>query len=187
MLGFVFANSPRQATGDLVNEVKKVLDSMELYPLLVGVITDPNSSEGIHAITKAEYGILDAIQFHDCTVPSMLNTSYGHYGAVRVSQSSHLDGVKKYLSLGEPRVLIDARVPNALGGTGVSIPEHLVQETKEFTPLWLAGGISHENVKEVISNYEPELIDISSALESKPGKKSIEKMNLFFKELQYES
>lgn len=187
LLGFVFANSPRQATGDLVNEVKKILHSMELYPLLVGVITDPKSSEGIHAITKAEYGILDAIQFHDCNVSSMLNTSYGRYGAVRVNQNFHLDCVKKLLSLGQPRVLIDARVPNVLGGTGVSIPEHLIKETKEFTPLWLAGGISHENVKEVISRYEPELIDISSALESRPGKKSIEKMNLFFKELQYES
>ncbi|HOG68240.1 MAG TPA: bifunctional indole-3-glycerol phosphate synthase/phosphoribosylanthranilate isomerase [Fibrobacteraceae bacterium] len=187
LLGFVFSDSPRQASGDLIQEVRKILNSMELYPLLVGVITNPHSSEGIQAITKAEYGILDAIQFHDCHIPSLLDTSYGHYGAVRVSHSSHLDGVKKYLSLGEPRVLIDARVPNVLGGTGVSIPEHIVKETKEFTPLWLAGGISCENVKEIISNFEPELIDISSALELKPGKKSIEKMNLFFKELHHES
>lgn len=189
LIGFVFTESPRQASTSLVQEVRKTLLSMELYPLLVGVITDPLSSFGIKAITKAEHGVLDAIQFHDCRFPSVLDfvsLSYGRYGAIRLSNPSHLDEAKRLVSHGEPRVLVDARVEGLLGGTGVSIPENLVLEAKKMAPLWLAGGISPSNVKEFVSKYQPELIDVSSFLESSPGKKSIEKMNLFFKELHNE-
>lgn len=189
LLGFVFTESPRQSPTELVQEVRKTLLSMELYPLLVGVITDPLSSLGIKAITKAEYGVLDAVQFHDCRFASVLDFSphsYGRYAAFRVSNSSHLEEAKKLVIQGEPRILVDARVEGVLGGTGVSIPEDLVNEAKEIAPLWLAGGISASNVREIVSKYQPELIDVSSFLESAPGKKSIEKMNLFFKELQDE-
>lgn len=187
ILGFVFAESPRQTTERLVQEVKKALTSLDLTPLLVGVLTNPNSPKEIQAITNAEIGVLDAIQFHDCTVPSNLNTSYGHYGAVRINEMKHLESIKTLLSHGEPRVLIDAHVPNVLGGSGTSIPDSFVNEVKKITPLWLAGGITIENVREIISRYEPELIDLSSSLESNPGRKSKEKMNLFFKELEHES
>jgi len=43
----------------------------------------------------------------------------------------------------------------------------------------VAGGIGPENVAEIIHRYRPELIDLSSSLESKPGEKDREKIRRF--------
>ena len=50
--------------------------------------------------------------------------------------------------------------------------------------LWLAGGISAENIRQIVQDYEPELIDINSGIESAPGKKDVQKMNALFGQLQ---
>ena len=48
----------------------------------------------------------------------------------------------------------------------------------------MAGGISPENVSEIVTRFSPELIDLSSALEEAPGKKSAEKMRKFFAQVR---
>jgi indole-3-glycerol phosphate synthase/phosphoribosylanthranilate isomerase len=50
-------------------------------------------------------------------------------------------------------------------------------------PLWLAGGIGPENVRETIEAFSPELLDASSRLESSPGIKDPVKLRTFFKEM----
>jgi indole-3-glycerol phosphate synthase/phosphoribosylanthranilate isomerase len=50
-------------------------------------------------------------------------------------------------------------------------------------PLWLAGGIGPENVREICGLYSPELVDASSRLESAPGIKDPVKLSTFFKEI----
>ena len=94
-----------------------------------------------------------------------------------------MDKIQGLLNLGEPRVLLDAKVGDKVGGTGTQVAEDLVFEAKKKSPLWLAGGLSADNVRDVIEKYSPELIDASSLLEAAPGKKDLEKLKAFFAEI----
>lgn len=47
-------------------------------------------------------------------------------------------------------------------------------------PLWLAGGLTPENVGRAIARVHPALVDVASGVESSPGVKDPEKMKSFF-------
>ena len=184
MLGFVFSTTKRLTTEEFVRSFKERLlrsarnDKSET-PILVGVITDPNSEEGKTAIKLAQKGILDAIQFHGI-VPSAANTSLAYYCAARIGEASDFEQVVTLRKNGEPRILLDAKVDGIPGGTGKTIPESLLREKAGDIPLWLAGGITPENVGTICEKFHPELIDVSSSVEDAPGIKNSEKLKALF-------
>lgn len=194
-LGFVFCEaSPRNASESVVREVRAALRDKNLSqaqksaPFLVGVITDTTSEQAKAALALVKEGVLDYIQLHGERAAQEFfadkeNLSLAHYCAANLSGADGLDGIQGLLNLGEPRVLVDAKVGDKVGGTGTQVAEDLVFEAKKKSPLWQAGGLSADNVRDVIEKYSPELIDASSLLESAPGKKDLEKLKKFFGEL----
>ena len=145
----------------------------------MGVITDPNSEEGKTAIKLAREGVLDAVQFHGIA-PSDAYTGLAHYCAARVGTPEDFQIVADLHKNGEPRILLDAKVEGIPGGTGKTIPESLLREKAGDIPLWLAGGITPENVAAICEKFQPELIDVSSGVEDAPGIKSHDKMRALF-------
>lgn len=201
LLGFVFSTTKRLTTEEFVrNFAGKIrlchpeqAQRVEGSPLLVGVITDPDSPEGKTAIKLAREGVLDAVQFHGTPTPantpachcehgvrSNLNPEIPCYAAVRVGEPSDFDYVAALRKSGEPRILLDAKVEGIPGGTGKTIPESLLYEKAGDLPFWLAGGITPENVTAICDKFHPELIDVSSGVEDAPGIKNAEKMNALF-------
>ena len=180
-LGFIMVKkSPRNVNKAIVTSIcKKVRDK---YPALkfVGVITDPTSEEGKNAQELASKGVLDGVQFHNCATN---NQSFWYYQAIKIGSSEDITILENILRSGQPRVLIDAKVDGKDGGTGVCISEELVNLARKKMPLWLAGGITPENVGEMIKKFSPELIDISSGVESWPGKKDYKKLNKLFENI----
>ncbi|MDE7391664.1 MAG: bifunctional indole-3-glycerol phosphate synthase/phosphoribosylanthranilate isomerase, partial [Treponemataceae bacterium] len=83
-----------------------------------------------------------------------------------------------------PRILIDAKTGLLPGGTGKRIADALVEKVARKTRLWLAGGITPENVRAVCDTFRPELIDVASGTESAPGKKDAAKLEKLFAELK---
>jgi phosphoribosylanthranilate isomerase len=81
-------------------------------------------------------------------------------------------------------VLLDARVEGKLGGSGAPIAW---DELKPFRPamsrrrarLVLAGGLTPKNVAFAIDELEPDVVDVSSGVESSPGVKDHVKMRAF--------
>jgi indole-3-glycerol phosphate synthase/phosphoribosylanthranilate isomerase len=193
LLGFVFCEaSPRNASESVVREVRAALQDLsqakKAAPLLVGVITDTTSQQAKAALSLARQGVLDFIQLHGERAANEFfadkeNLSLAHYCAANLSGADGVDKIQGLLNLGEPRVLTDAKVGDKVGGTGTQVAEDLVFEAKKKSPLWLAGGLSADNVRDVIEKYSPELIDASSLLEAAPGKKDLEKLKKFFGEL----
>lgn len=170
-------------------------------PLLVGVITDLNSEEGKIAIKLAQEGVLDAVQFHGIPTPvlskqapaqsnqachcehevrSNLYPDIPCYAAVRIGEASDFEQVASLRKNGEPRILLDAKVEGIPGGTGKTIPESLLREKAGDLPIWLAGGITPENVGTICEKFHPELIDVSSGVEDASGIKNHEKMRALF-------
>lgn len=197
MLGFVFSTTKRLTTEEFVRgfaakirlcHPERSVNGVEGSPLLVGVITDPESPEGKTAIRLAREGVLDAVQFHGVN-PALRQAQgpsedYACYCAARVGAPEDFDYVATLRTCGEPRILLDAKVEGIPGGTGKTIPESLLREKVGDLPLWLAGGINPENVGEIVAKFRPELIDVSSGVEDAPGIKNAEKLHKLFEILQ---
>ena len=196
MLGFVFSTTKRLTTEEFVKSFStKLRAGGNPVPLLVGVITDPNSEEGKTAIKLVREGVLDAVQLHgieptkclelaDDKVPELVEGTnkigIPYYCAARIGEESDFDKVAALRANGEPRILLDAKVEGIPGGTGKTIPENLLREKAGDIPLWLAGGITPTNVAELVGKFSPELIDVSSGVEDAPGIKNSEKLKALF-------
>jgi phosphoribosylanthranilate isomerase len=88
--------------------------------------------------------------------------------------------VSKAPDLHLPRLLIDAYAPNAYGGTGTKADWHAAAEVvKRFPHTLLAGGLTPENVADAITIVHPWGVDVSSGVESSPGKKDHNKIQDF--------
>jgi phosphoribosylanthranilate isomerase len=83
-------------------------------------------------------------------------------------------------------VLIDSYHPGSFGGTGRTHDWRISRHIREAIypkPLILAGGLNPDNVKEAISSVMPFAVDVSSGVESHPGKKDREKVYQFIKKV----
>jgi len=178
ILGFVFAPSPRRAEPSLVEK----LSDLAVIKVAVVVCSESNPSLQSDLLNLIDRNLIDAVQFHGSERPSnCYRAAFPYFKAIRVKSISDLDRVAEYRC---PRVLLDAFSPDAPGGTGTCIPAEILKTAAKRFPLWLAGGIGPENVRGVIRDFKPELIDASSKLEASPGIKDPAKLKTFFKEIQ---
>ena len=70
-------------------------------------------------------------------------------------------------------------VASELGGTGRIFNWDIAVEAKEFGRVILAGGLTPENVADAIRHVRPYGVDVSSGVETSPGRKDIKKMRRF--------
>lgn len=80
--------------------------------------------------------------------------------------------------------LFDTSKDGQSGGTGATFEWAILQDLYTETPWFVAGGIGPENVSTVIKKVHPFGVDANSKLESEPGKKQLEKFELFFDEIR---
>ncbi|MBE6354345.1 bifunctional indole-3-glycerol phosphate synthase/phosphoribosylanthranilate isomerase [Treponema sp.] len=188
-LGFIFYDkSPRHVNSD---EAEKLLDELkEVKAVKAGVIVNPDDKEARVAIDLCKRGKLDVLQLHtfECAEKFISDKNLRvlpHYAAVNISSQEDVKKLDFLFDMGEPRVLADAAVKGiAVGGTGNCIDENLVKSVQKKYPLWIAGGLTPDNVRSVVSSFNPELIDCAGGVEEVPGKKSSIKLESFFSELK---
>jgi phosphoribosylanthranilate isomerase len=81
---------------------------------------------------------------------------------------------------GTEAFLLDAYSPSGLGGTGEKFNWNLAVAAKKFgRPIFLAGGLTPENVAAAVKQVQPFGVDVSSGVESAPGKKDAAKVRAF--------
>jgi phosphoribosylanthranilate isomerase len=83
-------------------------------------------------------------------------------------------------------VLVDAKVDGKLGGTGRTIPWDDIAPALRAARasggrLVLAGGLTPANVAQAIAVLQPDVVDVSSGVETAPGIKDHERMRAFVK------
>ncbi|MEX1257070.1 MAG: phosphoribosylanthranilate isomerase [Gemmatimonadota bacterium] len=80
-------------------------------------------------------------------------------------------------------LLLDGWHPSALGGSGTPFPWEeamaLDAEVRSGLRIGAAGGLSPENVAEVVRRLAPDLVDVSSGVEASPGIKDPGKVRDF--------
>jgi indole-3-glycerol phosphate synthase/phosphoribosylanthranilate isomerase len=167
MLGFIFADSPRRAGREVV------ADSRHLPVLKVGVVVDDPGEAG----ELLREGLLDALQLQGDEEPdACFDLAFPYYKAIAVADAGDLHRRGEYRC---PRVLIDAAGGQYRGGSGVRLGDDILDAAAPES-LWLAGGLSPENVAAVVARWRPELIDASSRLEAAPGEKDPAAVTRFF-------
>jgi phosphoribosylanthranilate isomerase len=79
-------------------------------------------------------------------------------------------------------IMLDAFDPKLRGGTGHVVDWTIARQTREIVPrLFLAGGLSAENVSTAVAEVGPYGVDACSALEIRPGKKDPDRVREFIK------
>lgn len=79
------------------------------------------------------------------------------------------------------RFLLDAWVPGREGGTGMRVPSEMAREIGELGQMILAGGLTPDNVGQVIAEVGPWGVDVASGVESAPGAQDPQKVADFIR------
>ncbi len=178
VLGFIFAPSPRRVDPRLLRDLR------DLPVLKVAVVVTPPGATALppEVSELRSAGLVDAVQLHGDEPPEeCASLAFPYYKAVRVRDAADVRRIADYFC---PRVLADAWAEGAAGGTGRRVAEELAREAGKVLPLWLAGGLGPDNVREVVRALSPELLDASSRLEESPGRKDHGKLARYFEEIE---
>ena len=172
-LGFMFyAPSPR-CVG--FASAAEIIGELPPHIAKVGVFVNPTEDEIRRAI--AECGI-DTLQFHGEESPEFCR----RFGlkvikAFRVRDAESLQPTKDFPT---EAWLLDSYVAGQLGGTGARFNWDLATDAAHrHQSVLLAGGLTPENAAEAVRKVRPYGLDVSSGVESAPGKKDAAKVRAF--------
>jgi len=166
-LGVVFAGGPRAVT---VVGAREVVGAAGGVPVL-GVFAAQSPDEILRIGEKAE---LSGAQLHGPYSRADAARLRAHglevWRVARIGGPSDLD-ILGEAELDSDTVLVEPRVPHALGGAGVSLDLELGRQARSrlVGPMALAGGLTPDNVGEALVQVRPEIVDVSSGVERRPG------------------
>jgi phosphoribosylanthranilate isomerase len=172
-LGFNFhEKSPRFVSLKTAAEISKQLPP---FVMRVGVFVNAPADFVLRAIGECS---LTMLQFHGDEPPEFC-TQFGLMSmkAFRIRDEKTLEELPKYQT---DAYLLDAFSSTAPGGTGEKFNWDLAVEAQKFgKPVFLAGGLTPENVAEAVKKVQPFGVDVSSGVEISPGKKEKAKVRAF--------
>jgi phosphoribosylanthranilate isomerase len=185
MLGFNFYRpSPRfiepQDARAIIESLRPEIKALPRTVTMVGVFVN-EPAESIVRIA-AEAGIA-AIQLHgdeDVEFCRELKSFLPDRFLIKVLRARGDAAVEHATEFNVDAIMLDAFDAELRGGTGRTVDWHLARHTRDAVPrLFLAGGLSPENVRAAIDAVQPYAVDACSALESSPGHKDAERMDAF--------
>lgn len=174
-IGLMFyEKSPRNLTLPAAAEIARALPP---YIIKVGVFVNPAEEFVLRAV--GECG-LNIVQFHGDETPEFCSLfPFMVLKAFRIRDAESLKPLPGYPT---DAWLLDAYSPDKPGGTGERFNWDLAVEAQKFgKPIFLAGGLTPENVAEAIRQVRPYAVDVSSGVESSPGRKDHAKVTAFIK------
>src|SRR5476651_1405306 len=173
MIGLNFYDqSPRHLTLAQAAEIHRALPP---FVLRVGVFVNPQETLVTRALGECNLSLL---QFHgDESSEFCMQFGLMSMKALRVRDAESLNQLANYQT---NAFLLDAHSKSGLGGTGEKFNWDLAVEAQKFgKPIFLAGGLTPENVGEAVEKVRPFAVDVSSGVESAPGKKDAAKLKVF--------
>jgi phosphoribosylanthranilate isomerase len=173
ILGFVFADSPRQVDISTVKHIQRIIGG---DAKTVGVFTE----EGDDVVSIMRECELTYAQLHGGQSEDFAR----RLGSQRVIRVQRVQDEASIVGLesqqGAAFYLLDAYKKGVPGGTGETFDWDLAVRAKSLgKPIFLSGGLSPENVMDAIRAVQPFAVDVSSGVEARPGKKDPAKVKEF--------
>jgi phosphoribosylanthranilate isomerase len=172
-LGFVlWENSPRYVTIETARQIARQLPPATRR---AGVFVDATVEAVMLSLRVCEFS---AVQFHGQESPSFCRQfSVMTIKAFRVRDAASLQAMSGYDT---DAFLLDSQAEGKPGGTGQTFDWSLAAAAKKFDkPIFLAGGLTPQNVAAAVRAAQPFGVDVSSGVEAAPGKKDPQKMRDF--------
>ena len=174
-IGLMFYEaSPRFVTYE---QARDISDALPPFVARVGVFVD-SSVEFVRAAVAI--ASLNTVQFHGSENAEFCASFPGRRSlkAFRIQDESSLELLKDFPKVGA--WLLDSYVKGVPGGTGEVFNWDLAVKAKSMgRPIILAGGLNPDNVVDAVAKVQPYGLDVSSGVESAPGKKDPEKLKAF--------
>lgn len=102
--------------------------------------------------------------------------------ALRVPRGFRLAKLSRYRQA--RGFLLDGFARGLLGGTGRTLDWKLARAARRYGRIFLAGGLTPENVAEAIRVAQPYAVDVASGVESRPGRKDPAKLRALFRAVE---
>ena len=176
-LGFVFSKSSRRIDAD---QAQEIISQLPPFISLTGVFVNESVEIVKHVARKCGLNIL---QFHGDEDLEYLE--HFHRKIVKgfsIKTEKDLEPIPLYKEV--HAFLLDTKVDGKSGGTGKTFDWNLAIKAKQYGRIILAGGLTSENVVDAIKQVQPYAVDVSSGIESAPGKKDPEKMKAFIQAIR---
>jgi phosphoribosylanthranilate isomerase len=159
---------------------KEIVAALPPFVSAVGVFV--NQLEEV-AYLAHEVG-LSAVQLHgDETPDSYRSLPYRAIKAIAVGDEETTRAAVAAVPA-SATILLDAYDPVKRGGTGRAVDWTVASEIARERCVILSGGLNAENVLEAAAIVRPYAIDVSSGVESAPGRKDPAKLRVFFAALR---
>ncbi|MEO7111089.1 MAG: phosphoribosylanthranilate isomerase [Polyangiaceae bacterium] len=171
-LNFVSA-SPRCIS---VADARVIADAVSGSIEVVGVVANMDLDAMRELLGDAH---LDTLQLHGDETPSVVSALLPHaYKAIRIANAND---VEIAMTFPGDDLLLDAKVPGVLGGSGHAFDWSLIVDIAKKRRITLAGGLTPENVQSAIRAVSPHCVDVASGVEvaGNTRKKDVSRVRAF--------
>lgn len=180
-VGLVLAESPRRVDAEEARRLARTAAEAGMRP--VGVFVDRPSS-AVAAVAR-EVG-LEVAQLHGDEPPEacrrVREEGLEVWKAVRPRRRAELAELADRFRDAADALLVEGHSPRAAGGTGTGFPRAWLR-APDGSPvvgrLVLAGGLDPDNVAAAVREARPDVVDVSSGVESSPGRKDPARVRAF--------
>ena len=184
-IGMVFAESKRQVTPERAAQLVKSVRDINPRPEAVGVFRNAPAEEVNRIARECR---LDRVQLAGQETPEYCrDIMFPIIKVVHVSSNAKADSilaqVQKWYEIMQGQkffCLLDTVVDGRYGGTGVTFDWNIAKTAAARFPIMVAGGLTPENVAELVREVKPWGVDVASGVETN-GRKDPAKIEAFIR------
>jgi len=171
------ADSPRQIDVQRAQQIREVVPA---FVTLVGVVVDCPATR---IDQMAQQIGLDLVQLHGSESAEFAESlSVPYIKAIR-ARSAQQVATQAASFPGARAILVDPYVKGIAGGTGVCLDASFWPENCP-NKLVLAGGLSADNITNMVEQFQPFAVDLNSGVEFAPGDKDLSQINEVFRQIR---
>ncbi len=160
-VGFLFAPSPRQISVQLAGDIVKRLPT---ETVTVGVFRDEAPQRVVEAVQAAGLG---AAQLHGHESAQETQWIRARVPLVIKAFPAGDPTIGRFDEFGADFLMVDGKNP----GSGQVFDWRLAEGVVDHHRLVLCGGLRPDNVADAVSHLRPAWVDVSTGVESSPGRK----------------
>jgi phosphoribosylanthranilate isomerase len=174
-IGFIFYKESKRYIAP--DDAKNIIKNLSPFTIKVGVFVN-ESIENVNRISSETK--LDMIQLHGDENPDLLNEiELPVIKSFRIKNDFDFSILNSYQNCFH---LLDTYTDNGFGGSGKTFNWNIIPKNI-LNKIILSGGISIKNIETIYNDIKPSAVDLSSSLESEPGKKDEQKVKEFFNKI----